>query len=477
MLGDILDFIRRDIAAFADPATPVQVSDRGAEWHQRRQQYKVTFLRSSESEWPDIQIEERRYGYAEFFASEHMGDMKALAENIFASINVPSPYVEGKARKADEIGEVAHSDALVRALCKENLPYLRTQVVFLRAPAGAGKTVLLRHLAVEQAIAFQEGRETFLYLYIDAQGRALSRLDEAMAAVLNDLRSFTYHAVPVLTRLGLLVPIIDGFDELLGIGGYQEAFSSLASFLARLDGRGALIASARASFYALSDFDRAASAVPSGKTKSLNYEIIPIELLDWDESELATYLEYSGKVHGIGAETPQQGVRLLKEKVGDAGSALLRTPFFASAVVSLLEGGKDIPPGSHILRALVHMFIDREVGKLQDKHGSPILTSAQHLRLLELIADEMWWQGVRELDPGTITTVAELACEEFAISVESSRALIGRVRAHALLTVQGSTNKILFQHEYYYGFFLGGRLANAIINNESLSEFLGRSFI
>ena len=54
-----------------------------------------------------------------------------------------------------------------------------------------------------------------------------------MARDLQDLRSrFSYNAVPPLVRNGLVVPVIDGFDELLGSGGYDEAFSSLAAFIA-----------------------------------------------------------------------------------------------------------------------------------------------------------------------------------------------------------------------------------------------------
>lgn len=472
---DRLDLIRRDLAVFADPATPVQVTERGAEWHQRRRPVRVTFVRAAGTDLPDIQVGDRTYGYTEFFASEHMADLRALADYTATTIEVPKPYVQATARQTDP-EEDAPSDALIRGLCRDRLPYLRTQVVFLRAPAGAGKTALLRHLAVEQAVAFREGRETFLYLYVDAQGRALSRLDEAIAAVLNDLRSsFTYHAVPALTRLGLLVPIIDGFDELLGVGGYQEAFSSLAAFLTRLEGQGALVASARASFYALSDLSRAASAVPASRANTVNYEISPIELLPWDDNALRSYLELTGEFTQLGTKTPAEGLQSLTERVGAAGAELLRTPFFTAAVLQLLSAGKAIPEGSRVLQALVDLFVEREVEKLRDKHGIPILSAQQHMRLLEMVADEMWWQGARELDPDTLTTIGELACDEFGISVESARALLGRLAAHALLSVQGSTRKLLFQHEYFYAYFLGRRLAMVLTRRERPGEFLGRA--
>ena len=476
MIDDTLESIRRDIAAFADPATQVEVSDRGAEWMQRRRPRRVAFLRAQSSEFPDIQLESQRMGYREFFASERMADLKGLAENIAALMEAPRPYVQTRARVTEPSEREGDSDQLIRGLCTDPLPYRRTQVVFLRGHAGAGKTVLLRHLTARQASGFREGREKFLYLYVDAQGRALSRLDEAVAAVLNDLRAFTYHAVPVLARLGLLIPIIDGFDELLGIGGYHEAFASLASFIARLDGRGAIVTSARASFSAPGSLDRAATALPGG-SRTMNYEIVPVELADWEDVQLQDYLELSGKWSVTGAATAEEGAAILRTRVGESGQALLRTPFFVSAVVQLLEAKRDVPPASRLLQDLARSFIEREVEKLQDKHGAPVLSVEQHERLLEIIADEMWWQGARELDADTVSTLAEVLCDEFALSPESSKALLGRVQSHALLRFDHATQRIAFHHEHYYALFLARRLIAVLRGDGSASNFLGRAVI
>jgi hypothetical protein len=71
---------------------------------------------------------------------------------------------------------------------------------------------------------------------VSAQGRALSNLKDALAAETGDLRAtFTWDAIAPLTRRGLLVPIIDGFDELLGAAGYGDAFGSLREFLSDLN--------------------------------------------------------------------------------------------------------------------------------------------------------------------------------------------------------------------------------------------------
>src|SRR5947209_3382506 len=86
----------------------------------------------------------------------------------------------------------------------------------LSLEAGSGKTRVLQELVKEQAQLYQRGQTDRLYLYINAQGRALARFNEALATELQDLRAaVTYHAVSALVRLGILVPVIDGFDELL----------------------------------------------------------------------------------------------------------------------------------------------------------------------------------------------------------------------------------------------------------------------
>ena len=117
-----------------------------------------------------------------------------------------------------------------------------------------------------------------LFFYIDVQGRALSRLDDAMARDLQDLRSrFYYNAVPTLVRNGLLIPVIDGFDELLGTGGYVDAFSSLAALIAQLNGCGALVASARSAFFDYNGFRQNAERYSGDGMLSYDIEAVKIE--------------------------------------------------------------------------------------------------------------------------------------------------------------------------------------------------------
>ena len=89
-----------------------------------------------------------------------------------------------------------------------------------------------------------------------------SATSEMRSGQLQDLRAgFTRDAIATLVRAGLLVPIVDGFDELLGTAGYSGAFSSLQSLLVQLEGLGAVVVSARSSFSTKEFLGRSADPV------------------------------------------------------------------------------------------------------------------------------------------------------------------------------------------------------------------------
>src|SRR5204862_5336653 len=126
------------------------------------------------------------------------------------------------------------------------------------------------------------------------------------------LRSrFSYAAVAPLTRHGLIVPIIDGFDELLGAGGYDEAFSSLAAFLSTLDGQGSAVASARSAFFDYRNFYENARKF-SGDGR-LNYTVETIDILPWNDDQVRNYFRNVGTRSGKGPDALVGTLERLKE--------------------------------------------------------------------------------------------------------------------------------------------------------------------
>jgi uncharacterized protein YjbI with pentapeptide repeats len=470
----VYETIRRDIASFADPATEVLVTDRGATWSQMRKLVAVDFVRGDD-ELPDIKVGNLQLRYREFFASEHMADIKALAEGTNQELGRQGKYVDVLARQEESI-EPKPALSLLKQLAAEDLPFDATRLVFVRGAAGAGKTFTLKHLASKQAKDVLDGSASFLFFYIDAQGRALSRLDEAIALLLHDLRArFTYHAVATLTRLGILVPIIDGFDELLGTGGYGEAFQSLARFLARLDGRGSVIASARSTFYEYRSFGQSASKY--AELGALNFEIVPADFLPWGPPQLEDYLAQTSAFINLNATTPQEGLRNLYSIIGEAGAELLESPFFVTTALNIIEEGGSFTSSQRLVPQLVEHFIRREMDKLKDKTGMPILDMGGHVFILQSLAEEMWWQETRELDTDTVKTIAEIACEHLNIGYPNAATIIERIPAYAFLENRRHEGRqhLAFEHEYYYSYFLGHLIAQMVNEKGDLSQLLSRS--
>ncbi len=381
-------------------------------------------------------------------------------------------------------GEEGQAGKVVPKLLGES-SFGSTRVVFLRGAAGAGKTVALRKLVRRQADAYLDHQATFLYLYVDAQARYLARLDDAVALVLQDLNAhFTYRALATLTRHRLVVPVVDGFDELLGAGGGAEAIQALTLFLTRLDGRGAMVVSSRSTYF---DFGRIRTQADHYRSSDANFEIVPVELLPWTEDEMCSYLGSDGLYQDLGAATPQEALDRLKQAyfAGPDEASLLSTPFFLTAAVDValqhaIEDGDLI--GARAYRPIVRIiesFVRREVEKFRNTADDPILSAQDHRGFLRMLAEEMWWQERRELDRESVETIAELFAEKVGMSDRELRAFAARASSYAFLTAgegQGPGPALLaFSHEYYYAFFVAGFLAESLCSGHDVAGLLGRT--
>lgn len=476
----ILDEIERDIRAFADPGTAVLVDSASAIWERDGKQFHATFTASGQQNYPDVTIIDTRIPYREFLASEYMADLRTFAEFIVKTTARPNAYIETDATldddsEADE-SLVGPATEIVRARSTENLPFLSTRVVLVRGEAGSGKTIALREATARRAQSYINGDSDSLFFYVDAQGRALSRLEDAMAKDLQDLRSkFSYAAVAPLTRHRLLVPIIDGFDELLGSGGYDEAFASLAALLATLDGQGSVVASARSAFFDYRNFyDNATRFSNDGR---LNYVVDTVSVAPWAEEQVREYFfEYGERVPG-GGERMLSSLDEMIAAMSPDNKELLGKPFYASKIAQLLSEEEEFRADEDLLDQLVDAFVDREHRKLLDKFNKPLLSKKGHHAFLAGLAEEMWWQEDRRLDVGTVQAVAELITEAFGLPPTAAHAIVERVSSYAFLTSDESAKRFLrFEHEVFYGYFLAHKLREYIEREPTdLRRFLSRA--
>lgn len=476
---NVIDIIASDLTAFADPKTEVLVDNSNAVWVQDGRERAVKFSRPpSGAAFPTVSVGNKALTYEQFLAGPAMADLARFAGFVARVTPRTDVYVETSAAitGADEGQLVGDARDIVLTLSTEDLPFLSTRVILVQGEAGAGKTIALRELTIRQAEAYQQGGADRLFFYVNAQGRALSRIEDAIAKDLDDLRAaFPYAAVTPLTRHGLLVPIIDGFDELLGSGGYDEAFSSLAALISTLDGQGAVVASARSAFFDYRSFRENAQKFAQGG--KLNYELETVRVLPWQEAEQEEYVGAVAGEIGRDVDVTVGQFREAATQLSEPDRALLSKPFYVNKVVELLLGGDDIPAGGHLLDVLVDSFLSREYEKLKAKEDVPLLSVKGHKQFLHQLADEMWWLESRRVDLETLQILIEMVAEDFGLPPESAKALVARVSSYPFLTTQGTEKGwYRFEHEVLYGYFLSHRLRECIEGDRAdLRRFLNRA--
>jgi hypothetical protein len=461
--------VKEDLRPFAEPGQEIAWSDQGlrlvGEWDSHGRALVATFTPSPKNTI-DVSFEGETRAYRSFLAHPLLGDLLALAKMIQQAYK-PELYVPTKAaeRPASDATSIdlrpAEASSLLHQLAAGH-DDATTRILFVAAEAGAGKTHVFRELVRTQAARFLRGEARFLYLYINAQGRALARFDEALAVELQDLRArLTYHAIPALTRNGLLVPVVDGFDELLGVAGYDDAFASLQRFIDELQGAGQLVASARSVYYE-QEFLQRASRVPQAWT------VLPIDVLQWGDDEFNDFVSrrFAWEANPrVDEATFKSGMRDVFSR--PENREFRKKPLFVSRVASLLLQGEEFPSGRHLIEQLIVGYLERERSeKLLDSKRTPILSSEQLHSLFSLLSDEMWTQQTRELDAKSTRDVAEVYLSTIDIPQTAKEAVIQRMPTLAFLGPGRGPNRVAFEHELYFAYFLAMNVFEAVSESD-----------
>jgi hypothetical protein len=467
--------IETDLTPFIDPGTTLALDSKGsvieAVWSQRRRDVSAKFVIKNLSELT-VEFGGKAYSYRAFFASESMADILGMAKGTLL-VHRASTYVETQASTPDLIDrEGAATDVISRLVSTRDNESELTSFVMVTGEAGAGKTSVLKELVRRQADKYVRGQADFVYLYIDAQGRALARFNEALATELNDLRvSLPIYAVAPMVKLGLIVPVIDGFDELLGVGGYDDAFSSISSFVEELRGMGALVASARSTYYEQEFLARANRAAQFGEH---SWRLLSVVVKAWGSKEREDFV---AKKAGGDKDAQKALSQKLNKVFSGENLPLGQKPLFVVRVGEFLSKGEDLSGEGRLLEQLVDAFLTREQSeKLKSKAGKPILTKDELRALCADFAEEMWNLGTRELDKVTVRELADLAMSESDATSADKAIVIERMPSMAFLQPGESQGSVSFEHELFFDLFLASRLAQKIIAaNPGLSLVLGRS--
>jgi hypothetical protein len=479
---DVLaEMIAQDLSAFVDPGTRPSFEADGnmlrVEWQVqgKTRDTMFTLKAGSRLRWASGPSGDAPY-YA-FLASEEMAGFKQLARSSLAKIERQDDYVPSEALL--ETDQDA-STILLTPMALSNLidtsreqaeEGAATQLFFVKGDAGAGKTTLLQQTTRLQAERYLRGEGEFLCIYVPAQGRELSNLRDALAGELGDLRAaFSHDAIACLAREGVLVPVIDGFDELLGTAGYSGAFSSLQTLLGELEGYGTLVVSARSAFYDL-EFGRT-----DGRRTDAAMSISTAEIKPWSDEQLSEYLRRTRDGHD-----PDLATAALA-RLDAADRELLRRPFFASQFEDFLRRANG-DGQSGLLEHLIDAYIEREASKIVDAHGEPVLDAEGHRYLFELAVSEMWENGVRQLSESDLRTIALLVAENSDLDAGQAVQLETKVTSYAGFRQRRGTHSsqstFAFEHEVYFEHFLGYALGRLMRESrlDELVRFLDRGVI
>lgn len=462
--------IQRDFTSFADPNTAVDVTATGhrfrVTWVARAEKKEVTFSALTDNEYRTV------------VAGPQLADLRRVAEMIHrASRPRESEAFISTNGIYDDLSSVPRPAIDVLTELLETDGGDATRVTMLTGDAGAGKTRVLRELVCRQADKYLRGQTKKLLLYVNAQGRALARLNEALATELQDLRvGLTYHSVAVLARLGILIPVIDGFDELLGVSGYDDAFSSLARLLEQLGGQGQLLVAARSVYYEEEFLDRAPGVDAEIEQA---WEHVPVRLIDWNNEDREAYLvDWMGR-KGISEEGGRDIRDHMKKIFSGANADLASKPLFFARSVEILDRYPEFSYGDDPLRGLSNEYLSREIrDKLLDRDSQPLLTEKQFHRLMRELAEEMWNQDTRELDYNSIRFVAEYVAEDEGLSETARSAVIERMPTLAFLGQGGRSGSHTgaFEHEMFFFYFLGQLIAYRLGSGEGdMGLLLSRS--
>ena len=472
-----LDFlnsrIESDLASFADPGG-VSVERNGrrfdAIWEIRGKPNEARFT-ASQDRGITVTINGELEPYRVFLAGTQMADLRHMAQMI-RQTGDRDIFVPTRAHVTDTDTLPRPATELLTDLL-ENQETEVTQVIMVTGEAGAGKTRVLKELVQQQAIRYLNGLTEKLFFYVNAQGRALARLNEALATELQDLKvNLTYHSIATLSRVGLLVPVIDGFDELLGVSGYDDAFNSLATFLEQLDGEGRLVASARSVYYEEEFLSRAGRASTRGEQA---WSHIPVKIVPWEEDDRQGFLQALAERESL----PEEERTKLRARVTDVFTGnenLASKPLFFAKAVDLLCKDSEFSGGDDLLGRLTHRFLEREQKeKLLDRQHQPLLSEGRLEQLMAELAEEMWNQETRELDRGSVREVAEYILDDQEVPETTRQIVVERMPTLAFLAPSEKHASILFEHEVFFFHFLTRSIVNQFVQGTDMRVILSRS--
>ena len=353
-----------------------------------------------------------------------------------------------------------------------------SSILYLTSDAGEGKTTTINYLARLKAAEYQKKQSSWLLVPIALGGRPFMRLDDVVVAEMSNQYRFMlyYQAFVELVRLNVIVPALDGFEEVFEERSSGEGASSLGRVISQLDGDGRLLVAARKAYFEIKSLAAQAKLYDSfGSMGSADFS--RLSLARWTKEKFLGYAQKSNLING------EEIYGRVLERLSPSHPMLTRAVLAgrlievaAKGEVSDLLSKLGQHPEDYFFH-FVNTIVEREAfTKWTYRPGNigaaePLLAVDEHHELLTSISREMWINGTEELSEEIISLLAEMYSDEKRKSPVVARQIQERVHQHALLISTGHQRKgITFDHEDFGFFYLGLALAKEIAQDAPDSE-------
>ena len=356
-----------------------------------------------------------------------------------------------------------------------------TNVFYLTAEAGEGKTCILNQLARIQAKKYKENKSSWLLLIIPLGGRPFLRLDEIIIGTLSNYYRFNSYYIEScieLIKQGRIVLALDGFEEMFISGEEGNVISSLGNLFERLDSYGKIIFSTRKAYFQYANLEDQAKLYNSFQNCDIEFSILSLE--KWEEKQFCDFM----KKYKFDEEKSKRSYNTLSNALSVNHPILTRAVLASKLIeeIALSSGNIDKiiekfrnSEDSDIVTHFIDMLLEREVTKWvsADQLKTSLLSKEQHVKLLTSIADEMWHLNSELLKKDTLMTITELVCSDEKLKPEHVAQCKERIIHHALISPLGKNNNFTnysFCHEDFYHYFLGKMISTVIIESKNLNQ-------
>lgn len=346
-------------------------------------------------------------------------------------------------------------------------------VLYLTSDAGEGKTTLISEIARSQAELYKQKQTDWLLVPVSLGGRTFMRFDDVIiGALVNRLRFqlFFYDAFIELVRLGVLVPALDGFEEMFVEGAAGDAISALGNLMETLQSEGTVLIAARKAYFEYKGLHTQAKLFDSLGGQAVSFARVALDR--WNQQH---FLEYANK----------RGVPNAADIYGEVSAKLSQDhPLLTRAVLvrQLLDVATEGTARSTLLqkiesdpddyfRQFVGSIIAREASeKWIDKVGQPaqpLLTVDEHYELLASVAGEMWTAQSEAIGSDVLDFVGEIFAEGKHKDKVVTHQIVERLKQHALIVKADEYGrKFCFDHQEFYHFFLGEAVGEMLQQQE-----------